>query len=396
MSEEIAGQAHDAHEAHEALETFAESRPLTLGVELELQIVNTHDYDLTSGSADLLRVMKRSRLTADVKPEVTSSMIEMATGVCENHADALAQLSAIRDELVAAARKLNVGLSGGGTHPFQQWSDRKIFDTPRFHQLSELYGYLTKQFTVFGQHVHVGCSNPDQALWLLHSLSGYIPHFIALSASSPFVQGVDTGFQSARLNSVFAFPLSGRAPFVLTWKGFGEFFGKMTRTGVVKSMKDFYWDIRPKPEFGTIEIRVFDTPLTIERAAALAGFVQSLAAWFLAEQPFTPAEDDYLVYTYNRFQACRFGLEAEYVEPVTGEHLPLREHILRTIARIAPFGEAHGAAGALSLLRGETQAERNDARWLRELMGREQLLAEVTRQAAQRFRGAPMRESAHG
>jgi hypothetical protein len=104
---------------------------------------------------------------------------------------------------------------------------------------------------------------------MLHRMSRYIPHFIALSASSPFVQGQDTQFDSARLNSVFAFPMSGRAPFTLSWDEFGHFFAKTTRTGVVKSMKDFYWDIRPKPEYGTIEIRVFDTPLTVERAAAL-------------------------------------------------------------------------------------------------------------------------------
>ncbi len=115
----------------------------------------------------------------------------------------------------------------------------------------------------------------------------------------------------------------------------------MTRTGVVRSMKDFYWDIRPKPEFGTIEIRVFDTPLTIERAAALAGYVQSLGAWFLAERPFMPAEDDYLVYTYNRFQACRFGLDAVYVDPARGDHMPLREHILMTMDKIAGHAAAH-------------------------------------------------------
>jgi carboxylate-amine ligase len=152
-------------------------------------------------------------------------------------------------------------------------------------------------------------------------------------------------------------------------------------------MKDFYWDIRPKPEFGTIEIRVFDTPLSVERAAALAGFVQSLAAWFLAEQPFVPAEDDYLVYTYNRFQACRFGLDAVYVDPATGGHMPLRDHLLHTLDRIAPYGERHGAAGALHLLRGEIEANCNDARWLRECQREEQLLAEVSRQAALRFRG---------
>ena len=141
-----------------------------------------------------------------------------------------------------------------------------------FASCPQLYGYLSKQFTIFGQHVHMGCPDADAALLMLHRMSRYIPHFIALSASSPFVQGQDTQFDSARLNSVFAFPMSGRAPFTLSWDEFGKFFAKTTRTGVVKSMKDFYWDIRPKPEYGTIEIRVFDTPLTVERAGALAGY----------------------------------------------------------------------------------------------------------------------------
>ena len=101
--------------------------------------------------------------------------------------------------------------------PFQDWSQRRIFDKPRFHEVAALYGYLSKQFTIFGQHVHIGCPSPDEALVLLHGLSRFIPHLIALSASSPFVQVTDTGFQSARLNSVFAFPLSGRAPFVKRW-----------------------------------------------------------------------------------------------------------------------------------------------------------------------------------
>ena len=370
-----------------SLETFSHSEPLTLGVELELQLVSTHDYDLAPYAEDMLRLMHKTPLPGSVVPEMTSSMIEISTGVCHSSSEVLGQLTQIRDALVKSADKLNIAVVGGGTHPFQQWHERRIYDKPRFQELSTLYGYLSKQFTIFGQHVHIGCPDADAALLMLHRMSRYIPHCIALSASSPYVQGQDTAFDSARLNSVFAFPLSGRAPFVLTWDEFGQYFEKMTHTGVVKSMKDFYWDIRPKPEYGTIEIRVFDTPLTIERAAALAGFVQSLAAWFLAEQPFMPTEDDYLVYTYNRFQACRFGLDAVYVDPATGKHMPLREHILQTLDHIARHAGAHGASGALHVLRGETAAGQNDARWLRERMREEQLLAEVSRQAALRFRG---------
>ena len=370
-----------------SLEAFQKSEALSLGVELELQLVNTHDYDLAPYAEDMLRMMAKTPLPGAVVPEMTSSMIEISTGVCQSSSEVLGQLSQIRDALVKSADKLNIAVVGGGTHPFQQWHERRIYDKPRFRELHELYGYLSKQFTVFGQHVHVGCPDADTALLTLHRMSRYIPHFIALSASSPYVQGQDTAFDSARLNSVFAFPLSGRAPFALTWDEFKVYFDKMTHTGVVTSMKDFYWDNRPKPEFGTIEIRVFDTPLTIERASALAGFVQSLAAWFMRDQPFAPTEDDYLVYTYNRFQACRFGLDAVYVDPATGGHMPLREHILLTMGQIERHAASVGASASIHLLRRSVDQADNDARWLRERQAEERLLAEVIRQAAQRFRG---------
>jgi carboxylate-amine ligase len=371
------------------LETFAPSRAYTMGVELELQIVNSHDYDLTPGAADLLRLMKRYQLAADVKPEITSSMIELSTGVCERHLQVIEQLREVRDALVQSAGRLDLRLAGGGTHPFQDWSQRRIFDTPRFHHVSQLYGYLSKQFTVFGQHVHIGCPGPDQALWLLHAMSRFVPHVIALSASSPFVQGNDTGFQSARLNSVNAFPLSGRAPFILTWEEFSVYFGKMARTGVVESMKDFYWDIRPKPEFGTIEVRVMDTPLSVEKAAAIAVYLQCVARWLVTERPFEPQEDDYLAYTYNRFQACRFGLDGEVVDPATAEHRVLRELIRETIKNVELHAiELHAERGLQLLLDALDAPGGSDAAWLRSVQDREQFLPEMARQACERFEGS--------
>ena len=256
-----------------SLQDFTTSESLTIGVELELQLISTHDHDLIPQAQDLLRETARHTGAWDIKPEITRSMIEIGTSIQREHGPLVAELRDMRDQLVRAARRLNIEIAGGGTHAFQHWSEQQIYPGERFHYISDLYGYLAKQFTVFGQHVHVGCPNGDDALWLLHALSRYVPHFIALSASSPFVQGHDTGFDSARLNSVFAFPLSGRAPFVRSWDEFGAYFDKMTATGVVQSMKDFYWDIRPKPEYGTIELRVCDTPLTVEKAAALACYL---------------------------------------------------------------------------------------------------------------------------
>ncbi|MBA5604492.1 glutamate--cysteine ligase [Duganella sp. FT3S] len=334
-----------------ALEPFKHSVPLTMGVELELQLVSLSDFDLSASSPDLLHLLARKPFPGNVTPEITESMIEINSDVHTNHTELLAQLEQVRDTLVQAGEMLNIGICGGGTHPFQKWSEQRIFAKPRFQQVSALYGYLAKQFTVFGQHVHIGCANGDDALYLLHALGRYVPHFIALSASSPFVQGNDTLFHSARLNSVFAFPMSGRAPFMLRWSQFADdYFAKMEHTGVIKSMKDFYWDIRPKPEYGTIELRVCDTPLTVQRAAALAAYLQALCRYLLEHRREQPCEDNYLVYNYNRFQACRFGLDGTLVHPRTYDSLPLRDDILATLEAMAPHGAALGGSAALAHL----------------------------------------------
>jgi carboxylate-amine ligase len=371
-----------------ALEAFKTSEALTLGVELELQLVSLSDFDLVDASPDMLELLSRATFPGNVVPEITRSMIEISTDVHSRYAELSAQLQAIRDALVRAGDALNVGVCGGGTHPFQQWSERRIFSKPRFKEVSALYGYLAKQFTIFGQHVHVGCTSGDDALFLLHSLNRYVPHFIALSASSPFVQRSDTLFNSARLNSVFAFPLSGRAPFVLRWSEFAEgYFAHMERTGIVKSMKDFYWDIRPKPEYGTIELRVCDTPLTVDHAAALACYLQALCLSLLQRVEAPPEESDYLVYNYNRFQACRFGLDGTVVDPKTYESRSLREDILATLRRLEFHADTLECVPALERVY-RAAHEGSDASFLRR-QHRERGSAEgMVESAIRRFRDA--------
>ena len=368
------------------LEPFASSQSLTMGVELELQLVSLSDFDLVAASPDMLELLGRKPFPGNVTPEITESMIEINSSVHTGHAGLLAQLREIRDRLLDAGDRLNVGVCGGGTHPFQLWPQQKIFSKPRFREVSALYGYQAKQFTVFGQHVHIGCSSGDEALFLLHSLNRYIPHFIALSASSPFLQGYDTRFNSARLNSVFAFPLSGRAPFLLSWDQFErEYFARMEQTGIVRSMKDFYWDLRPKPEYGTIELRVCDTPLCVERAAALACYLQALCRHLLERSEPAPKEDDYLVYNYNRFQACRFGLDGTIVHPQTHETVSLREDILTTLRRLEPHAQALGSEAALDHIYLETHAG-SDAHFLREAYERAGSTEGIVDAALSRFR----------
>jgi carboxylate-amine ligase len=372
------------------LQEFGHSSALSLGVELELQLVNTFDFDLTSSANDLLELLSRKPFPGTVTPEMTQSMIEIATGVQTEHAPLLAELRGMRDTLATACDRLNIDIAGGGTHPFQRWSEQRVFSKPRFQQLSQLYGYLAKQFTVFGQHVHVGCASGDDALYLLHALSRYVPHFIALSASSPFFQGVDTQFDSARLNSVFAFPLSGRAPFTLSWEEFANgYFTKMETTGVVKSMKDFYWDIRPKPEFGTIELRVCDTPLTVERAAALACYLQAVCRRLLDRAGPPPTEDDYLVYTFNRFQACRFGLDGQMVDPRSHESRTIREDILATLRQVEPHFAALQSVPALEEIERSAARDGNHANHLRKIYAETRNVQSMVQESTRALRWGP-------
>jgi len=365
---------------------FKTSTPLSIGVELELMVLNTHDYNLVRGAPDLLARLEKVDLQGEVKPEITESMIEVNSSVNANYDDLRRELKHVRDAIVVAAQRLNVAVAGGGSHPFHKWKERRIFPTERFQRVSALYGYLAKQFTVFGQHIHVGVANGDDAVYLTHHLSRYIPHFIAMSASSPFSQGEDTSFETSRLHAVSSFPLSGRMPQVRSWAEFNEYFDEMQHYGIVASMKDFYWDIRPKPEYGTVEIRICDTPLAVETAAQLAAYAQTLSADLLRNRVDRALEPMNRVYGYNRFQACRFGFEGVIVDPEHDRHVRIRDDVIETLERLAPVATETGSSIALLALAGMAARQANDSHWLRERYVETKSLPDVVRMQAMRWR----------
>ena len=365
---------------------FSPSEPLSLGVELELMVLNTHDYNLVRGAPDLLARLEKVELDGEVKPEITESMIEVNSSVNANYDDLRRELKNVRDAIVVAAQRLNVAVAGGGSHPFHKWRERRIYPTERFQRVSALYGYLAKQFTVFGQHIHVGVDNGDDAVYLTHHLSRYIPHFIALSASSPFSQGEDTSFETSRLHAVSSFPLSGRMPAVQSWEEFNRYFDEMQHYGIVASMKDFYWDIRPKPEYGTVEIRICDTPLTVETAAQLAAYAQTLSADLLHNRVDRALEPMNRVYGYNRFQACRFGFEGVIVDPEHDRHVRIRDDLIETLERLAPVATKLGSSMALLAIAGAAARQANDSGWLRERYLETKSLPDVVRMQAMRWR----------
>ncbi|MEO8537399.1 MAG: YbdK family carboxylate-amine ligase [Betaproteobacteria bacterium] len=365
---------------------FKTSAALSIGVELELMLVNTRDFNLAPDADDLLRRATREAPGGELKPEITQSMVEINTSVHQRYPELLAELHGTRDVLVRHARKMNVAISGGGTHPFQKWSDRKIYPTERFLSVSEKYGFLAKQFTVFGQHVHIGCASAEDAIYLNHALIRYVPHFIALAASSPFYQGVDTAFDSSRLSVVNAFPLSGTMPLVASWAEFNRYYDRMFDLGIVASMKDFYWDVRPKPEYGTVEIRVCDTPLTVDRAAQIAAFAQALARWLWQERPIEVTPDLYLTHSHNRFQACRHGLAGLLIDAASGRSRTVGDDLRETLRALAPHAQALGANDAFSGLFAMVE-QGNHAAWLREAFVQTETLTDVVRRQAALWAG---------
>jgi glutamate---cysteine ligase / carboxylate-amine ligase len=296
-------------------------------------------------------------------------------------------LKELRAALVNGGRRLNIDIAGGGAHPFQNWSEQRITPSDRFNELHRKYGYLAKTFTVFGQHIHIGVANGDDAMYLTHGFARFVPHFIALSAASPFYQGVDTAFDSSRSNVVRAFPLAGTAPPVTRWADFEAYYADLKRIGIIGSIKDFYWDIRPKPEYGTVEIRVCDTPLTIEHAALLGCYAQLLARWLLTERPYHIDQNFYLLYQHNRFAASRYGLDGEIALQEGGEGGTSKTTIfvdmLERMRDLQRYAQNEAEQLALRRLRYMAYGRHNDAIWLRQTYKQRGSLSDVMRLSSQ-------------
>lgn len=347
---------------------FKKSSLVSLGVELELQIINPHSYGLVSRAKDLIRNIKQSQFQKRIKPEITQSMIELNTSIHHSPQTMLDELLDLKHFLLEQGRELNIFFCGGGTHPFQKWSMQKIFPTTRFKKISRRDRYLSKRSTVFGLHIHIGCTSGEDALYLTHALARYIPQLITMSASSPFYQGIDTGFYSARLTIFNVFPLTGFIPFILNWKEFSNYFYKMRELAIINTMKDVYWDVRPKPEFGTVEVRICDMPLTINKVVAIATYLQTLSYYLLKEKPLLITQEMYYLYNYNRFHACRYGYDGDFINPVSLQHGLLFDDILSTMKILEQYTELLNNKKFISMLRDDVINKKNDAIVLRQLL----------------------------
>jgi carboxylate-amine ligase len=328
--------------------SFTPSEPLTLGVEMEVQIIDAESRDLTPGAPQLLARLGGPRPT--IKPEIFQAMLEVCTGVCRNVAEVQRELESALAEVRAAADALGFRLASAGSHPFARHRERLVSPGDRYQGLIDRNRWLARRLMVFGLHVHVGMRSGEHAQAVINGMLPYLPHLLALSASSPFWQGSDTGLASSRITIFEALPTAGHPCTFRDWQDFEAVYDAMRRSGAIRSIKDVWWDIRPHPDFGTIELRVCDGLPTLRETIALVGVMHSLCAWLDAryadgERPQPPS-----MWTLreNKWRASRWGFDAEVILADDGRTRPLREELGELFGHLAPWAARCGAGPALA------------------------------------------------
>jgi carboxylate-amine ligase len=367
------------------LPPFTESRLGTMGIELELMVLDRLTYDLLPAAPDILRLLDMQDKQWVATPEITTSMLEVATSILEGYAAAAAQIEEIRASVQRAAFQVGAAISGGGAHPFQKWNEQRIYPKARYRESAKKYGYLAKMFTVFGMHVHIGVPDADEAIRICAWLTQRAPLFIALSANSPCWQGEDSGFCSARSNVVGAFPMSGTMPsHIRSWADFSAHFERLAGHGIVNSIKDFYWDVRPKPEYGTVELRVLDTPLHPAYAAALGCYARELCIEVFDTPGKWPADDSRELYAWNRFNAAKDGVDAHWINPCDGVARPIHEVVSSDLARLAARSADPDFGQACAMIE-QLMGDGGQARWLTAQMAAGAGMNDLSRVASEMF-----------
>ena len=330
--------------------SFTPSPELTLGVEVELQVLDAQSRDLTPAAPQLL---ERLGPRPDVRPEIFQAMLEVSTPVCRSAAEARTCLARVLSQVRAAAEALGLRLASAGSHPFAKHRDRLVYPAERYQNLIDRNRWIARRLMVFGLHVHVGLRDGPEAQAVINGLLPYLGHLLALSASSPFWQGNDTGLASSRITIFEALPTAGHPCTFADWDEFVRLYDAMVASGAIGSVKDIWWDVRPHPDYGTVEVRVCDGCPTLSEISAVVGLVHALVAW-LAErhrggERFRPPAE--WVTRENKWRASRWGLDADVVIDAAGTRRPVRDDLRDLLAHLAPYATRTGSVAELYAVR---------------------------------------------
>jgi glutamate---cysteine ligase / carboxylate-amine ligase len=331
------------------------SRGPTLGVEWELQLIDAHTRALRQDAREVLAALPELAAgngTPKLRYELMQSTIEMATGICSTVAEAKEDLARTIAQLQRVTSARDMMLTCAGTHPFSNWRDAKMAPVQRYAELVEQMQWLVRRIQLFSVQVHVGLADGSRAIPIINALSRYLPHFLALTASSPYWNGEDTGLASIRAVIFGELPTAGPPHRLSDWKEFEDYMDTLLRAGTIRSIKEVWWDIRPHPDFGTIEIRICDGVPTLREIGMVAALSQCLVQQLSLQidrgyQLPSPAT---WVVRDNKWRATRYGLDAIVITDDSGATAPMRDELYELVRELEPIADRLGCGSELGVV----------------------------------------------
>jgi glutamate---cysteine ligase / carboxylate-amine ligase len=336
----------------QAREQFASATDFTMAVEEEFAILDPATLDLTNRFEDVQAAARGTALEPHLVGELIASEVEIRTGRQESFADIPGVMAERRAQLQALVEPMGLLLGATGTHPWADWKKQRIIDTPHYRRNDELLRYVVWRNNSFGLHLHVAINGPDRAIAVMTGLRNFLPELLALSASSPFVEGVNTGLHSAR-TQIFTrfFPRCGVPDAFASWDEYESFVRFLYHTGSITEHTQIWWSVRPHLAFPTVEIRICDGQPELAEAQSMAAFAASLTARIAraydAGEPV--ALLPHRLIEENLWRAIRWGLSGELIDFARGEPIPARQRIEELVEWVQPAAEEIGAASFLAV-----------------------------------------------
>ncbi|TEX51408.1 MAG: glutamate--cysteine ligase [Actinomycetales bacterium mxb001] len=332
---------------------FHPSSRASLGVEVELALVDVESGALVCLAPEVLEEISAPFETGEhpkIKKELFQCTIEVITGVCQTVAQAKADLTESMRELQGVVERRGAGFIGAGLHPFTPWHELSRSEGERYERLVDRIGWPVRRLTTHGVHVHVGVRSGDKAIATVNSLTGYLPIFLALSASSPYWNGRDTQLASTRTKIFEAMPTTGLPPQLRDWNEFNVFLDTMITSGTIETVREVWWDIRPHPTYGTVELRMCDAMPTLWETVAMAALAQCLVQSFdeMMDRGETPPVPREWIRRENKWRAARWGIDAELVVDDAGHTRSVRDLTRDIVVELAPVAERLGCSTELA------------------------------------------------
>lgn len=337
--------------------TFATSERVTLGIEWELALVDPETRDLVGRASELLDRLSRPEFTG----EFLTNTVEFATGVHHRVPEAVAQMRELRDELLTQADELGIGIIGSGTHPFANWQLQTVAPDARYLRVIDRSRAWGRQLAIWGVHAHIGLPDPALVAPVIRAVLANVSHLLALSASSPFWEGEDTGFSSHRSMLFRQLPTGGLPPDLEDYADYERIVAGMLRGEVILDERELRWDVRPAPRFGTVEIRIADGAPTLAELGAIAALCQCIVEETLRDidRGVEPRALPRWAVRENKFRAARYGFDTPVLINAEGETEGARAAFARRIDELVPIARDLGCEG--ELVSGLSLAEHNSA-----------------------------------